>query len=165
MSHLTVGNFVLSRWRIIISEQVLIPLKLLFPKEDILLCWLIWFTSNAHVRMSEISVCGQRKCHIWRLKILYYQDEESMAWWRHQMETFSAFTGSLWGESAGERWNPHHKDQWREAVIFYLTCAWTNGWANSRDAGDLRHHSISELTCPRIPWYSNFFNNMSWFTV
>ena len=33
-----------------------------------------------------------------------------------------------------------HKGQWRGALIFSLIFAWTNGWANTRDAGDLRHH-------------------------
>ena len=33
-----------------------------------------------------------------------------------------------------------HKGQWRGALMFYLFCAWTNGWANNRDAGDLRRH-------------------------
>ena len=32
------------------------------------------------------------------------------------------------------------KGQWREAFVFALICAWTNGWANNRDVGDLRHH-------------------------
>ena len=31
-----------------------------------------------------------------------------------------------------------HKDQWCGALIFYLICAWTNGWVNNRDSG-LRH--------------------------
>ena len=31
-----------------------------------------------------------------------------------------------------------HKDQW--AMMFSLMCIWTNGWANSRDVGDLRRH-------------------------
>ena len=26
-----------------------------------------------------------------------------------------------------------HKGQWREALMFSLICAWTNGWANNRD--------------------------------
>ena len=30
-----------------------------------------------------------------------------------------------------------HRDKWRGALVFYLICAWTNGWANNRDAGDL----------------------------
>ena len=33
-----------------------------------------------------------------------------------------------------------HKDQWRGTFMFSLICAWTNGWANNRDAGDLRLH-------------------------
>ena len=33
-----------------------------------------------------------------------------------------------------------HKGQWRGALIFSLIRAWTNGWANNRDAGDLRRH-------------------------
>ena len=33
-----------------------------------------------------------------------------------------------------------HKGQWHEALMFSLICAWTNGYANNRDAGDLRHH-------------------------
>ena len=32
-----------------------------------------------------------------------------------------------------------HKGQWRGAWMFSLLCAW-NGWANNRDACDLRHH-------------------------
>ena len=31
-----------------------------------------------------------------------------------------------------------HKGQWRRALM--LMCAWENGWANSRDAGDWRRH-------------------------
>ena len=33
-----------------------------------------------------------------------------------------------------------HKGQWRKALMFSLICAWTNGWGNDRDAGDLRRH-------------------------
>ena len=27
-----------------------------------------------------------------------------------------------------------------DAALFYLICAWTNGWVNDRDTGDLRPH-------------------------
>ena len=30
--------------------------------------------------------------------------------------------------------------RWRGALMFSLICPWTNGWANTRDAGDLRRH-------------------------
>ena len=36
--------------------------------------------------------------------------------------------------------NSPHKGQWREALMFSLIWAWTNGWVNNRNAGDLRRH-------------------------
>ena len=36
--------------------------------------------------------------------------------------------------------NSLQKGQWRGALVFCLICAWTNGWVNNRDAGDLRRH-------------------------
>ena len=30
--------------------------------------------------------------------------------------------------------------QWCRALMFSLICAWTNGWANTRDASDFRRH-------------------------
>ena len=33
----------------------------------------------------------------------------------------------------GDRWFP---------LMFYLICAWINGWASNRDAGDLRRHCL-----------------------
>ena len=33
-----------------------------------------------------------------------------------------------------------HKGQWRGALICPLIYAWTNNWANNREAGDLRRH-------------------------
>ena len=36
--------------------------------------------------------------------------------------------------------NSPHKGQWREALMFSLTCAWINGWVKNREAGDFRRH-------------------------
>ena len=36
--------------------------------------------------------------------------------------------------------NSRHKGQWRGALMFPWICAWINGWANNRGAGDLRRH-------------------------
>ena len=47
------------------------------------------------------------------------------SWWRHQMETFSALLALCAGNSP---------------VKFSLICACVNGWANNREAGDLRRH-------------------------
>ena len=49
-------------------------------------------------------------------------------------------TGPLCGEFTGHRWIPGVKGQWRRALMFSLFWAWTNGWVNNREAGDLRHH-------------------------
>ena len=60
-------------------------------------------------------------------------------WWRHQMDTFSALLAPLCGEFTGHRWIPH-KGQWRGVLMFSFICAWTNGWVNTRDTGDLIRH-------------------------
>ena len=36
--------------------------------------------------------------------------------------------------------NSPHKGQWRGALMFSLICVWINGWANNREAGDLRRY-------------------------
>ena len=45
--------------------------------------------------------------------------------------------------------NSPHKGQWRGALMSSLICAWTNGWVNNRDLGDLRshrtHYDVNEL--------------------
>ena len=33
-----------------------------------------------------------------------------------------------------------HRGQWRGALMFSFIFAWTNGWVNNREAGDLGHH-------------------------
>ena len=45
-----------------------------------------------------------------------------------------------------------HKCQWCGALMFPLICAWTNGWANNWDAGDLRRHRTHyDVTLVRKP--------------
>ena len=36
--------------------------------------------------------------------------------------------------------NYPHKGQWRGASMFSSICAWTRGWVNNREAGDLKRH-------------------------
>ena len=51
-------------------------------------------------------------------------------WWRHPMETFSALPALC-------EWNPPVTGGFpsqrpaTRALMFYLICAWTNGWANN----------------------------------
>ena len=58
-------------------------------------------------------------------------------------------TGPLWEECTSPQWMPPHKEQWHIALMFSLICAWTNGWANNRDASYLRcphaHYDITVM--------------------
>ena len=38
--------------------------------------------------------------------------------------------------------NSPYKGQWRGALMLPLICAWINGWANNREAGDLSYDVI-----------------------
>ena len=50
-----------------------------------------------------------------------------------------------------------HKGQWRGAFMLSLICAWTNAWANNRDAGDLRrHHAHYGVTVMNTNWSQYF---------
>ena len=64
----------------------------------------------------------------------------------------------------GFHWSPvnsPHKGQWHGALMFSLICAWTNGWANNRDAGDLRcHHAHYDITVMEL----SCWNRSSWKT-
>ena len=61
--------------------------------------------------------------------------------WRHQMEIFSTLLALCVGSHQSPVNSPH-KGQWRRALMFSLICTWTNGWANNRNAGDLRRHRV-----------------------
>ena len=53
-------------------------------------------------------------------------------------------TGPSCGEFTGHRWIPLTKasdaELWFFSLIFSLMCAWIKGWANNREADDLRRH-------------------------
>ena len=77
------------------------------------------------------------RCGPWRL--------HTVAVWLDFMMTSSngnilRVTGPMCGKFTGHRWISFTKGQWRGALIFSLICAWTNRWANNRDAGDLSRH-------------------------
>ena len=83
------------------------------------------------------------RCYIgfflWRVLYHYYQQKHfpTCSWWRHQMETFSAYWPFVRGIHRSPV-NSQHKGQWRGAFTFSLICAWINRWVNNGEAGDLR---------------------------
>ena len=68
------------------------------------------------------------------------------AWWRHQMETFSASLALCAGNSPVTGECPSQRTVTRSFdVFFYLRL--TNGWVNNREDGDLgRHHAHYYVT-------------------
>ena len=71
-------------------------------------------------------------------------------WWRHQMEAFSALLALCVGNSPVTGEFSSQRPVTR-TLMFPLICAWTNGWVNNRDAGDLRrhrdHYDVTAMTC------------------
>ena len=50
--------------------------------------------------------------------------------------------------------NSPHKGQWRKALMFSLICVPINGWANSREAGDLRcYRTHYDVTVMLVHWW------------
>ena len=75
----------------------------------------------------------------WSRSFRRWSDElRDQPWCRHQMETFSALLALHEGNRPAAGGIP--RGQWPGALMFSLICAWTRGWANTRDAGDLRRH-------------------------
>ena len=70
----------------------------------------------------------------------FYHDD--IIKWKH----FSFCWPFVWGIHRSLVNSPH-KGQWCRALMFSLICAWTNGWINNRDAGNLRrHHANYDVT-------------------
>ena len=58
---------------------------------------------------------------------------DDVIWWKH----IPRYWPFVWGIHRSPV-NSSHKGQWRGGSMFSLICAWTNGWANNGDAGNLR---------------------------
>ena len=93
--------------------------------------WTITYTSYYIVFLLEINL--QTRHLAYRLDIV------GPAWWRHQMETFSALLAFRAGNSPVTVNSPR-RGQWRGPLMFSLIYAWTTGQVNNWDANDLRCH-------------------------
>ena len=54
-------------------------------------------------------------------------------------------------------WSPvssPHKGQWRGVLMFSLICAWKSGWANNREAVDMRRHRTHYGFIVMVPYHS-----------
>ena len=69
-------------------------------------------------------------------------------WWRNQMETFPALLAICAGNSPVPGEFP--------TLMFSVICAWINGWVNTGEAGDLRHHRVHYDVIVIVWVYSGF---------
>ena len=85
--------------------------------------FIAWYSNIRHLHLGGIP---------WVSYLLF---DEDVIKWKHFQRYRPFVRGIL-------RWpvNSSRKGQWRGALVFSLIHAWTNGWANNRDAGDLRRH-------------------------
>ena len=69
----------------------------------------------------------------------YCESIMAVTWWCHQIEIFSTLLAFCAGWITGEF---PREGKWRGPLVFSLICAWTNGWVNNREVGDLRRHRV-----------------------
>ena len=88
----------------------------------------------------------------------------------YQMETFSIWLALWVGNSL---MNSPHKGQWCRVLMFSLICAWTSGWVNNQDAGDLKchrtHYDVISIillkTLSSLPGYRSMMQPVTAFLV
>ena len=81
------------------------------------------------------------------LKPNHIQRHDDVIKWNH----FLRYWPFVWGIHRSAVNSPH-KGQWGGTLRFSLICAWTNGWANNREAGDfIRHRPHYNVTV--MHWY------------
>ena len=51
--------------------------------------------------------------------------------------------------------NSPHKGQWCGVLVFFMICAWINGWVNNGEAADLRHHRVPYDVTVIFRWISS----------
>ena len=117
--------------------------------------WLIvdvWRYPRPNLNADLAGICSWKSPDGWRCQwntncsVNLTQSSMNTPWWRHQMEMFSELL----------------------CLVFSLICAWTNGWGNDRNDGDLRrpraHYDLTVMTfCWDIPDMCQlfyYFNNV-----
>ena len=80
---------------------------------------------------------------------------DKSSWWRHQMETFSAYWLFVRGIIRSPVKSPD-KVQWRGALKFSLISSQASDWVSNRDAGDFRRHRAVYDVTVMITLYNDY---------
>ena len=83
---------------------------------------------------SHSTVCENQFWKYWYKLVYNKYNDKKLAWWRHQMETFSTLLVLCVGNSPVTGVFPTQRPVTRGFDAFF------NGWVNNREAGDLRRH-------------------------
>ena len=106
-----------------------------------------WANVGSTYNAVWVSSWANRGCH--EVNSLHPTGHDDVIKWKH----FPRHWPFAWGIHRSLANSPH-KGQWRGTLMFYLICSWTNGWVNSRDAGDLRrhraHYSVTVTVVPNL---------------
>ena len=97
------------------------------PKLTVEIRWLLRNTMTFPVTNAALPY------NLWHKR--YHRMHDDVIKWKH----FPRYWPFVWGIHRSPVNSPH-EGQWRGALMFSLVCAWTNGWVNNRDGGDLRRH-------------------------
>ena len=88
----------------------------------------------------------EKKITVWSRGLFALKSSQYMM--MSQMETFPVLLALVRGIHRPPVYFPH-KCQWCGALVFSLIYAWTDGWANNRDADDLRrfraHYDVTVI--------------------
>ena len=97
--------------------------------------------SSTWTSVIDIYVNGTRNWFMFCLgnEVLAYSDDviphDDVMKWIH----FPRYWSFVWGIHRSAV-NAPHKGRGRGALMFSLMCAWTSGWVNNTNVGDLRRH-------------------------
>ena len=117
--------------------------------------------NSAQRRKDQSGILPLMPCHVFYSKLLFDVIRSMFVyctWWQHQMENFPRHWPFVGGIHRSPMDSPH-KGKWRRALIFSWIYAWRNGWANNRDACNLRrhraHYDVTVIDRLFLCWYIN----------
>ena len=109
--------------------------------------------SQVSVSYSDIGHQWMKSCR-WNLWVSDLQMScRDLTTWQGNVTMMTSSFPPDWPFVRGISWWPvdyPHKGQCCGALIFSLICAWTNGWANNRDAGETASRSLWRHC--NVPW-------------
>ena len=127
----------------ILKKELKVDKKSLLSQRRV--CCRIYFSLYTYFLLpSERDICMGKKCkkhaanavvHSFGVVVLLWFIHGDVIKWKHFPRYWPFVRAIHWSSM-----NSPHKGQRRGALVFSLICAWINGWANNREAGDLRCH-------------------------